>query len=262
MKTVNVTVVDLGGKVLWTVTVVNKDPGVASDVVVSDKLPAGLVYVTHSADVGTYDHVSGNWTRGTLNNNQSVVLTIVTNAISVGDLSNVVTVNTTSNDTNKSNNKANNTIKINPLVDLIITKTSNKKVYYIGDKVIWIIKVQNRDPCDAVDAYVIDKLPLGFKYISYTANKGSYNKNTGKWNIGNMSKGEKVILKIITKAIMIGSFTNVASVNNTVNDTNSSNNEDNFTVKVIKKEIPPIPPKHDNHTIQFIIKTLIILQQF
>ena len=238
----------VGDNVVWTVSVTNKGPGNASDVFVKDVLPDGLKYVSHTVSVGAYDHVSGLWTIGALNNGQSVVLTMVTSVLKLGNLTNIVTVNTTSNDTNKSNNKANKTIKVNPIVDLKITKYSNKKIYYIGNKVIWTIKIINNGPCKAVDAYVVDKLPLGFKYISSSASKGSYNKNTGKWNIGNMSKGEKVILKIITKAVMIGNYTNIASINNTVNDTNSSNNEDNFTVKVIKKEIPPIPSKHDNHT--------------
>ncbi|SEL22882.1 conserved repeat domain-containing protein, partial [Methanobrevibacter gottschalkii] len=108
-KAVNVTVVDLGGKVLWTVTVVNNGPGVAEGVYVIDKLPVGLGYVSHNAAVGSYNKDTGRWDIGTLNNGQSVVLTITTTVINVGKITNVAEVNSTSNDTNKSNNKSNNT---------------------------------------------------------------------------------------------------------------------------------------------------------
>ena len=147
-------------------------------------------------------------------------------------------------DNNTVNNKANITVKVNQLVDLVITISSNKKTVYIGDVVIWAIKVKNNDPCDAIDTYVLSKLPSGFKYISSSTNKGSYDKKTGKWNIGNLSKGKSVTLKIITKATSTGNYTMIASVNSTVNDTNSSNNLDNATVKVIKKENKN--PEHNN----------------
>ncbi|SEL10031.1 conserved repeat domain-containing protein, partial [Methanobrevibacter gottschalkii] len=238
-KAVNVTVVDLGGKVLWTVTVVNNGPGVAEGVYVIDKLPVGLGYVSHNAAVGSYNKDTGRWDIGTLNNGQSVVLTITTTVINVGKITNVAEVNSTSNDTNKSNNKNKSTVKATPLVDLVITKISNKQEYYIGDKVIWIIKVKNNGPSKAVNTYVIDKMPKVFKYISSSSSKGSYNKNTGKWDIGNLTVGESVTLKIITKAKMIGFYTNYVIVNNTIKESNYSNNKDNATVKVIKNNTPP-----------------------
>ena len=111
----------VGDNVVWTVSVTNKGPGNASDVFVKDVLPDGLKYVSHTVSVDAYDHVSDLWTIGALNNGQSVVLTMVTSVLKLGNLTNIVTVNTTSNDTNKSNNKANKTIKVNPIVDLKIS---------------------------------------------------------------------------------------------------------------------------------------------
>ena len=248
IKNVNVNACIIGKTVIWVISVTNNGPDNAYNVKVTDNLPNSLKFIS-SSDPVNYNPISGIWTIGTLNNGKNIILTITTKVIKEGEITNIATVNSNSNDTNKANNKANKTIKVNPIVDLIITKISNKKTVYIGDKIVWTIKVKNNGPSKALNVYVTDKLPQGFKYISSSTKKGSYNKNTGKWNIGNLSCGESVILEIITKATKIGNYTNIASVNNTINDTNSSNNMDNVTVNVIKKEnITPKPPEHDNNT--------------
>ena len=242
-KTVNVTNANYGEYLSYTITVFNNGPNNVTGVIVNEKLPDGLVYVSDNGN-GKYDHITGLWTIGNLTVNDNVALVITVRVNKTGNIINVVNVTANEYDNNTVNNKANITVKVNQLVDLVITISSNKKTVYIGDVVIWAIKVKNNDPCDAIDTYVLSKLPSGFKYISSSTNKGSYDKKTGKWNIGNLSKGKSVTLKIITKATSTGNYTMIASVNSTVNDTNSSNNLDNATVKVIKKENKN--PEHNN----------------
>ena len=76
----------------------------------------------------------------------------------------------------------------------------------------WIIKVTNRGPCDAIDAYVLDVLPKGTKFISYEATKGTYDETTGVWSIGDIANGEEVSIDILCKALLSGNFTNNATV--------------------------------------------------
>ena len=108
----------------------------------------------------------------------------------------------------------------------------------------WIIKVVNRGPCDAIDAYVLDVLPSSTEFVSYTSSKGSFDAAAGVWSIGDLANGEEAVLDIICKALSAGNFTNNATVNNSVYDVNTSNNYDNATIEVVQEDEPvPEPPE-------------------
>lgn len=185
-----------------------------------------------------------------MNSGSRYTLTLVTKVLSVGNITHPVEVTTTTPDSNESNNKANNTTVAIEECDLEIIKSSDKSVYHVGDKMHWIIEVVNHGPCTAKDTWVSDILPSGLKFISYTSSRGSYDKATGKWSIGDLKKGEKVTLDILCKVLKAGSITNDANVTCSVNDTDLSNNYDNATVKVIENKTPgpepePKPPVPD-----------------
>ena len=54
----------VGERTTWTVTVANNGPDTATDVVVTDTLPAGLAFVSATASRGSYDAGSGSLDRG------------------------------------------------------------------------------------------------------------------------------------------------------------------------------------------------------
>ncbi|WP_295614348.1 DUF11 domain-containing protein [uncultured Methanobrevibacter sp.] len=76
VKVVSDSTPKVGDVITWTITVTNNGPDRAVDVVVHDKLPDGLVYISDDSN-GKYDDVSGVWTIGTLQNNASVTLNIL-----------------------------------------------------------------------------------------------------------------------------------------------------------------------------------------
>jgi|GEM_PF-1305073 len=65
-----------GDNVVYTIKVTNLGPNAATNVVSGDVLPAGLVYVSSSATVGTYDNTTGVWNIGSLADNDEATLTI------------------------------------------------------------------------------------------------------------------------------------------------------------------------------------------
>jgi uncharacterized repeat protein (TIGR01451 family) len=65
-KVVNVSSPLLNETVTFTITVGNTGPDMATGVSVLDLLPAGLVFQSASANVGTYDAITGIWALGTL----------------------------------------------------------------------------------------------------------------------------------------------------------------------------------------------------
>ena len=201
------------------------------------------------ASKGKYQN--GVWTIGKLTKGSSATLTLITKTTKVGKIRNIASVNTTTPESNYTNNKANNTTEVMPICDLVLYKSSDKHVYNVNDTMHWIIKVVNKGPDGAVDAYVKDVLPNSTEFVSYTSSKGSYNKTNGVWRIGDVAAGEEVTLTITCKILSAGSITNKAVVYNKVKDKNSSNNWDNATIKVAE----PIPNPPEPNRVNLSLKT-------
>ncbi len=66
----------VGSEFDYTITLVNKGPGIATGVVVTDQLPGELQYITHTQTSGSYTAGTGLWNVGTLGVNQTITLTI------------------------------------------------------------------------------------------------------------------------------------------------------------------------------------------
>jgi len=235
----------VGEELTWTIRVTNHGPSDAVDVKVLEDIPDSLQLIRTIASKGTFDKNTNIWTIGKLANGASETLQVVTKVLSVGNITNPVEVSTSTPDTNKTNDKANNTTTAYALADLELTKSSDKKVYYVGDEVHWLITVVNHGPSAACDVVVKDALPSETKFISYTADKGSFDSATGTWTIGDMENGERVTLDILCKALKAGEFTNNANVTSSTNDSDESNNHDNATITVIEKVTPTPEPTPD-----------------
>ena len=125
--------------------------------------------------------------------------------------------------------------RVLPLVDLDTNKTSDKDVYYIGDIVVWTIKVHNAaNGTNATNVTLKDVLPSGFTFINATATKGSYSNATKTWTIGNMTNGTTETLTINSRAINNGTYTNEVNVTSNEKDWNVSNDVNNKTVIVYR----------------------------
>jgi uncharacterized repeat protein (TIGR01451 family) len=230
-KTVNASSVYINEVVEWNITVVNNGPYSAMDVVVKDNIPAGLKVIGATPSVGQFDIKTGIWRIGDMENNTSVFLVLVTQVLTEGSITNIVVVNTTTPETNVTNNEANNTTVVNPICDLEISKIVNLKEVYVGENVIWTIKVKNNGPSTAYDIKVEDQLPKALKAISYKVTKGSFNMNSCVWTIKSLGKGASAILTLTTKIVGEGIITNPVSVNTTTEESDYTNNKANDSTK-------------------------------
>jgi uncharacterized repeat protein (TIGR01451 family) len=112
--------VAVGDNVAYTVNVTNNGPAPASDVVLTDALPAGAAYVSATPSQGTATAAGGTVTADldSLAVGASATVTIVATASTFGKPDNIVTVTSPVSDPNPGNNTASFTVAVNvPPVD-------------------------------------------------------------------------------------------------------------------------------------------------
>ena len=115
IKIVNVNVVTVGDKIIYTIIVKNNGPDTALDIYVVDKLSDALKFVSYKASVGVYNPTTCIWTIGNLTNKSNATLEITCIVLKTGIISNEVFVNGSTVDLNMSNNYDNISVTVNPL---------------------------------------------------------------------------------------------------------------------------------------------------
>ncbi|MDT8442799.1 MAG: DUF11 domain-containing protein [Desulfuromonadales bacterium] len=195
-----------GSNVTWTVTVVNNGPNPASSIVITDLLPDGVTYVSHTASTGTYDAGKQNsnyqWAIPTLTLLNQATLQIVTSvdAGTEGEtiVNNAFLTSASVTDADESNNVGSAFIAVSG-TDLRITKTATPQYPSIGDTVTYTLTAYNDGPNNAAGVVVNDQLPPEVSYVSHSG--GSYNPTTGVWSVGTLNSGANSQLTIQTTVL-------------------------------------------------------------
>ncbi len=228
-------VVNVTDKIVFTITVKNNGPCVATGVKVTEVLDSHLKFISASAWSGNYSNSTGIWDIGDLGVNVTTVLVIETRVDKAGIIANVVVVTSNENDTNMSNNKYNITnITALPIVDLMINKTVNvtTSTVNVTDKIKFTITVTNNGPCNATDVYVNEELSPYLKLLTNHTDNGTYDGRV--WYIGNLTNGSSVVLTIEAQVRGNGSVENKVVVNCYENDTNPFNNHDEVYLNAVR----------------------------
>lgn len=97
---------------------------------------------------------------------------------------------------------------------------------HIGDKVTWIVSVENKGPSNAKNVKVLDRLPNGLKFVKYRSTKGTFDAATGIWNIADLLNGSSAHLYITTKATSTGEKINRAYLTSDTPNTNDETYEE------------------------------------
>ncbi|HEY7327755.1 MAG TPA: isopeptide-forming domain-containing fimbrial protein [Gemmataceae bacterium] len=109
-KLVNQTTPIVGTPVVYTLIVHNNGPTTATDVVVTDPLPTGFVFVSATPSQGSFDPGAGQWIIGTLPNGATATLQIVGIVVTIGPITNSASVKADQFDPDLSNNASSVTI--------------------------------------------------------------------------------------------------------------------------------------------------------
>ena len=224
-KTVDNATPNVGGNVVFSVTVSNAGPNPATGVTVTDHLPSGYAFGSDDSG-GSYDSNTGLWTVGALANGASATLHITATVRASGVYTNVAQVTAfNETDSDLTNNEDSAVTTPTPIIDLNLVKTVDNATPNVSGGVTFAIVVNNAGPSDATGVQVTDQLPSGYAYVSDDSG-GSYNSGTGLWTVGSLANGASATLHITAVVNASGSYTNTATATAAETDSNAANNAD------------------------------------
>jgi large repetitive protein len=236
-KSVDDATPDRGQNVVFTITVSNAGPDMATGVQVTDVLPAGLSYVSDNGG-GAYVPGTGVWTVPPIESLGSAALQITANVTATGMITNYAQVTASANPDPDSTPNDGSTIQddddlqnlIVPLLaDLSLEKSVDDATPTLGQNVVFTVTVTNNGPDHATGVTVEDLLPAGLTYVSDNGG-GAYVPGTGIWTIGAINNGITASLQITATMSSTGTHNNYAQViASGLTDPDSTPNDDSTT---------------------------------
>ena len=169
-KTASPDPVMVGTPLAYDLTFVNNGPDVATNITVTDTLPAGVTFVSASAGCseaqGTVTCGFGNLGSGTHFGPTIVVIPTV-----VGTIINTAQVTSSTPDPNPANNVGTVVTTVlpvsNPVADLaFVSKTASPDPVLVGTPLTYNLNFVNTGPGTATNITVTDTLPAGVTFVS------------------------------------------------------------------------------------------------
>ena len=80
--------------------------------------------------------------------------------------------------------------------DLQLATSVDEVAPIIGEEVSFLLKVTNNGPQDATGIQVDDALPSGLTFVGSSPSQGSYDANTGLWELGALANGDLATLEL------------------------------------------------------------------
>jgi uncharacterized repeat protein (TIGR01451 family) len=222
-QTINNSAPQYNDNVKFTTTVSNNGPDNATGVQITNKLPAGLVYISDDSN-GAYNPETGIWYIGDFNYGDSPkILNIITRVNATGTIKDIVNKTGQNEiDPNLDNNSQTTVLNIPKIVDVGVYQYawySSKYTYLPGETPVMVIDVRNWNTSnnydDATGVIVEYIISDGFDYI-YCDTRGvgtaTYDAltRTITWYIGYMPKDSMAFMNVYLKTAKTGTFTNTA----------------------------------------------------
>jgi uncharacterized repeat protein (TIGR01451 family) len=231
-KSVDVSTVDAGGQLVYTLIVSNNGPSAATGVTVTDTLPAGVTFVSASPEQGTANETDGVVTvdLGDLASgaDAQVTITVTVDAATLGTLLNEAVVAGNEDEQTTSNNTDTASAEVNPLIDLSIQKTDNPDPVAVDGQLMYTLVVTNNGPSQATGVTLQDTLPGGVTFASATSGQGTVNHAGGvvTAELGSLASGAQTTVTITVDVASgaQGTLSNTAVVSGNEDETTTANN--------------------------------------
>ena len=218
----------VGQPLTYTLTTQNAGPSSAPSVQLTDTLPAGVTFTSATPSQGTCSQASGTVTcaLGTIANGGTATVTIVVAPQSQGSITNTASVSSSATDVNLANNSASAATLVDPVADLVVTKSDSPDPALVGQPLTYTVGIQNSGPSSAPSVSMSDTLPAGVTFNSAVPSQGSCSQSAGTVTcpLGTIANGASASIQITVTPQSTGSITNTASASSTISDPNNANN--------------------------------------
>jgi uncharacterized repeat protein (TIGR01451 family) len=197
--------VTAGTNLTYTVSISNLDtaPAAAPGVVLTDKLPSTVNFISASSTQGACSQSGGVVTCniGTLALGGGATVTIVVVPQAAGTITNTVSATAIGTDTDPSTNSASDSTFVNPGTDLSVTKTDSPDPVINGGNLTYTIVVTNNGPSTNSSVTLTDTLPTSMTFVSASSTQGSCTQLSATVNcsLGAMGSGSLATVTIVVR---------------------------------------------------------------
>ena len=230
VKTGSPASVSPGDLLTYTLLAVNSGPADAQNVILTDRLPAGLSNAEHSADGGlTWTPWNGALALGTLaaGLSQTHLIRAVAAPQAAGSLVNTAVISSDTPDPNPANNTDTQETPVVFSADLSVVKTGPDGPVLPGQLVTYTILIANAGPNTARDVLLSDTTPPELSGVEFSLDSGStWIPWDGTAPLGDLSGGssQSLLLRGELSDSAQGTLTNTAEVSSPTPDPDRTNN--------------------------------------
>ncbi len=210
----------LGSNVVFTVEIANDGPAQASNIVVRDVLPSGMMLLDFQTTAGTYQTTSGLWNVSPLERDGSETLRLLARVIDVASQTNtaeIIAADQLDSDSNPDNGDATEddqaSVTINTAsADLALTQSIDNSEPNVGQSVTFVLTVTNDGPDAADQVAVRDLLPAGLTLVSADPESADFDPDTGVWTLPAVVPDSTHTISLTARVDSAGEKTNVAEI--------------------------------------------------
>ena len=249
-KTVSNPTPNVGDTISFIIGLRDGGPSTATNVQVTDLLPAGLTFVSDTPSQGTYNSATGVWIAGTVDVAGGLrTLVIQATVVSPSSQTNSATITHSDQfDPNTGNNTATAT-ETPQQADLVLSKSVDNPTPNVGDTITYTVALTDNGPDSGTNVQVTDLLPSSLSFVSATPSQGTYDPVNGLWTVGTVDTAAARTLRIRAQVISAASTINTATITHadqfdpvtTNNTATTSANPQQVALSVTKTVNDPTP---------------------
>ncbi len=217
----------------YTIAIANGGPVTATNVVMTDTLPAGVTISAINGAPGLCQNTAGTvaCAMGDLPSGGAISATLSVTTTLGGMITNSVIVAADQVDPNPANNTAATNTVVIALADLSLTSVVSPTTAFVGQTLMYTLTITNNGPSGASAITLNDTLPISVTYLS--ASPGcSEAGGLVSCSPGSLAAGDSLAITITVQITAAGSLDNQAVVTAGTMDPNLANNQSTAVVSV------------------------------
>jgi uncharacterized repeat protein (TIGR01451 family) len=218
-----------GEEAIYTLTVSNAGPRESTSVVLEDRLPEGVTFLSASPAEASVDGAVVTWPElVTLGAGASASYSaiVMVDPSTVGVITNTANVSAATPDPDGSNNTRAVQTTVTASADLAVEK-GGPEAAEPGEEVIYTLTVSNAGPSEATGVVLTDRLPEGVTFSSATPAEASVEAGIVTWpELATLESGADASYSVVVRVdpSAAGGLTNTASVSAVTADPDRTNN--------------------------------------